>query len=164
MDDLAPFHPAVAGWFRDRLGQPSPAQAQGWAAIRTGGHALICAPTGAGKTLAAFLSAIDALVREGEGLRDETRVVYVSPLKALGRDIEKNLAEPLAAIAAASGIRITTALRTGDTSAADRARMLRHPPHILVTTPEGLYALVTGEGGRRMLSTLPPTGAARIWR
>lgn len=154
MDDLAAFHPAVAGWFRDRLGQPSPAQAQGWAAIRTGGHALICAPTGAGKTLAAFLSAIDALVREGDGLRAETRVVYVSPLKALGRDIEKNLAEPLAAIAAASGIRITTALRTGDTSPADRARMLRHPPHILVTTPEGLYALVTGDGGRRMLSTL----------
>jgi ATP-dependent Lhr-like helicase len=154
MDDLAAFHPAVADWFRNRLGTPSPAQAQGWAAIREGGHALICAPTGAGKTLAAFLSAIDGLVREGDELRDETRVVYVSPLKALGRDIETNLAEPLAEIAASSGVRVTTALRTGDTPASERARMLRHPPHILVTTPEGLYALVTGEGGRRMLATV----------
>jgi ATP-dependent Lhr-like helicase len=154
MDNLAAFHPAVAGWFRDRLGTPSPAQSQGWAAIREGGHALICAPTGAGKTLAAFLSAIDGLVREGRGLPNETRVVYVSPLKALGRDIEKNLSEPLAEIAASSGVQFTTALRTGDTPASERARMLRHPPHILVTTPEGLYALVTGEGGRRMLSTV----------
>lgn len=156
MADLAAFHPAVAAWFRQTLGAPSEAQAKGWAAIRGGGHVLVAAPTGAGKTLAAFLSAIDGLVREGSAapLPDATRVVYVSPLKALGRDVEKNLTEPLAAIAAASGVTVTTALRTGDTSQSERARMLRRPPHILVTTPEGLYALVTGAGGRRMLSTV----------
>jgi ATP-dependent Lhr-like helicase len=156
MDDLAAFHPAVAGWFRETLGPPSEAQVRGWAAIRGGGHALIAAPTGAGKTLAAFLSAIDALVREGTAgrLPDETRVVYVSPLKALGRDVEKNLSEPLTAIAARSGVTVTTAVRTGDTPQAERARMLRRPPHILVTTPEGLYALGTADGGRRMLATV----------
>jgi ATP-dependent Lhr-like helicase len=158
----APFHPATRAWFAEALGAPTPTQARGWAAIAGGAHTLIAAPTGSGKTLAAFLAAIDALVRGAESgpLPDATRVVYVSPLKALGHDVERNLAAPLAGIAAAAAAarggaaapaRITTAVRTGDTSTAARARMVRRPPHILVTTPEGLYALVTSKGGRRML-------------
>ncbi|MEM9012741.1 MAG: DEAD/DEAH box helicase [Pseudomonadota bacterium] len=151
----AHFHPATTAWFAGRFGQPIPAQARGWAEIAAGRHTLISAPTGAGKTLAAFLSAIDALVSAGtEGpLADATQVVYVSPLKALSNDVERNLAEPLAGIAEAAGgdLAITTAVRTGDTTPAARARMVRKPPHILVTTPEGLYALVTSDGGRRML-------------
>ncbi|MEM8569866.1 MAG: DEAD/DEAH box helicase [Pseudomonadota bacterium] len=131
-------------------------QKRAWRAISDGGHTLVAAPTGTGKTLAGFLPGINALIQEGAArpLPNQTRIVYVSPLKALGRDIEKNLAEPLAGLADRFGVEITTAVRTGDTSANARARMLRLPPHILVTTPEGLYALVTGQGGRKMLSTV----------
>ncbi|MEM1264710.1 MAG: DEAD/DEAH box helicase [Pseudomonadota bacterium] len=150
------FHPAVARWFGAAFGTPTDVQRDGWAAIREGGHVLIAAPTGSGKTLAAFLAAIDALVRQAQDadLGAATRIVYVSPLKALGKDVAQNLDGPLAGIREAGGAAITTALRTGDTSQADRARMLRRPPHILVTTPEGLYALVTSDGGRGILGTV----------
>jgi ATP-dependent Lhr-like helicase len=155
------FHPIVAEWFASALGDPTPAQRQGWEAIRRGLHTLIAAPTGSGKTLAAFLSAIDDLFREGlhGALPDEVRVVYVSPLKALSADIHKNLAEPRAAIrrlARERGLpapRITAAVRTGDTPQSERAAMLRKPPHILVTTPESLYLLLTAERSREMLRT-----------
>ncbi|HET7752945.1 MAG TPA: DEAD/DEAH box helicase [Anaeromyxobacteraceae bacterium] len=158
---LTAFHPLVARWFKSTLGEPTRAQARGWAAIREGRHTLVAAPTGSGKTLAAFLSAIDALVREGmeRPLPDETRVVYVSPLKALSADIHQNLAEPrraIAALAESSGLevpRITAAVRTGDTTTAQRAAMLKKPPHILVTTPESLYLLLTSPRSREMLRT-----------
>src|SRR4029078_5695070 len=128
----------------------------GWASIREGRHTLIAAPTGSGKTLAAFLSALDDLLQESlhAPLPDEVRVVYVSPLKALSADIHKNLAEPrrgLERVAKELGIdapRITAAVRTGDTPQSERAAMLRTPPHILVTTPESLYLLLTAERSR----------------
>src|SRR5215831_12102090 len=124
---LSPFHPIVARWFSETLGEPTPAQALGWAAIRDRRHTLIAAPTGSGKTLAAFLTAIDDLVQESAAgpLPDEVRVVYVSPLKALSADIHKNLAEPrggverLAAAAGLAAPRITSAVRTGDTTQAE---------------------------------------------
>jgi ATP-dependent helicase Lhr and Lhr-like helicase len=158
---LDQFHPVVARWFAGTLGEPTLAQLKGWAAIREGRHALIAAPTGSGKTLAAFLNAIDGLFREGSTapLPDEVRVVYVSPLKALSADIVKNLAEPrrgirrLAAEAGLTAPRITAAVRTGDTTQAERAAMLRTPPHILVTTPESLYLLLTAARSREMLRT-----------
>ena len=156
------FHPATARWFTDALGQPTAAQRRGWAAIREGRHTLIAAPTGSGKTLAAFLTALDALLQEGlrAPLPDEVRVVYVSPLKALSADIHKNLAEPrrgIRAAAEAMGLaapRITAAVRTGDTTPSERAAMLRTPPHILVTTPESLYLLLTAARSRDMLRTV----------
>src|SRR4051794_17616511 len=159
---LSSFHPIVAAWFTETLGTPTRAQELGWAAIRERRHTLIAAPTGSGKTLAAFLNALDELVREGveTPLPDEVRVVYVSPLKALSADIHKNLAEPrdaIAARAAAAGLpapRITAAVRTGDTTASERAAMLRTPPHILVTTPESLYLLLTAGRSRQMLRTV----------
>jgi Lhr-like helicase len=142
MSALDDFHPAVAGWFRRSFTAPTEPQERAWPAIRSGRDVLIAAPTGSGKTLAAFLAAIDALVRTGVngGLRDETTVVYVSPLKALSNDIHKNLEEPLAGIRrelAALGLldaEIRTLVRTGDTPQAERERMRRKPPHILVTT------------------------------
>ena len=154
-----PFHPAVERWFSTELGEPTAAQRRGWAAIAQGRHTLIAAPTGSGKTLAAFLTALDELLEEGlaRPLPDEVRVLYVSPLKALGADIHKNLAEPLRGIqrlAGEAGPRITAAVRTGDTSASERAAMVRTPPHILVTTPESLYLLLTSERSRRMLRTV----------
>ena len=153
------FHPAVRSWFERALGRPTACQARAWQAIQAGQHALVAAPTGSGKTLAAFLSAIDDLVRDGlrGALEDRTQVVYVSPLKALGNDIERNLEAPLQGIArelAARGepaVRIRVAVRTGDTPAAARALMRRCPPHILVTTPESLYLLLTSASGREML-------------
>jgi ATP-dependent Lhr-like helicase len=153
---LTPFHPAVQAWFAGRLGEPTPPQLQGWPVIRTGAHTLIAAPTGAGKTLAAFLSAIDALLRQGEALRDETQVLYVSPLRALSNDVQKNLQEPLAAIREidASLPEIRVLVRTGDTPASERTAMTRRPPHILVTTPESLYLLLTSEGGRKLMATV----------
>jgi ATP-dependent Lhr-like helicase len=156
---LARFHPVTQSWFTETLGAPTDAQCRGWEAIRAGRHALIAAPTGSGKTLAAFLSAIDELLIEGLAapLPDEVRVVYVSPLKALSADIEKNLADPLRGIEARCGAgapRITTAVRTGDTTSSARAAMLRRPPHILITTPESLYLLLTAEKSRSMLKTV----------
>src|SRR6266571_562733 len=164
------FHPVLQRWweahFRDpgsgRVLPPTEAQLEGWRSIRSGQHTLIAAPTGSGKTLAAFLTSIDQLLREsletGE-LPDEVRVVYVSPLKALSADIHKNLAEPrreMRRIAEEMGsppVGITAAVRSGDTPQGERAAMLRSPPHILVTTPESLYLLLTAERSREMLKT-----------
>ncbi|HVT57743.1 MAG TPA: DEAD/DEAH box helicase [Thermoanaerobaculia bacterium] len=155
------FHPAVASWFARRFPAPTEPQARAWPSIRAGRNTLIAAPTGSGKTLAAFLSALDDLVRSalaGE-LADETRVVYVSPLKALSNDVQRNLEEPLAGIRgelASLGLPdapIRTLVRTGDTPAAARAAMVRQPPHILVTTPESLFILLTSAGGRTILGT-----------
>src|SRR5438046_4517794 len=152
------FHPVIQRWWASRFAAPTDAQLEGWSAIRRGEHTLIAAPTGSGKTLAAFLTAIDQLLREGMeagGLPDEVRVIYVSPLKALSADIHKNLAEPRREIhALAPGIKITAAVRSGDTPQPERAAMLRTPPHILVTTPESLYLLLTAERSRRMLRTV----------
>nr|WP_294864911.1 DEAD/DEAH box helicase [uncultured Pseudogulbenkiania sp.] len=161
MNPLPFFHPAVARWFVATFATPTAAQAQAWPVIQSGRHVLIAAPTGSGKTLAAFLAAIDALVREGlsGGLPDETQVVYVSPLKALSNDIQKNLETPLAGIRdalAACGlpeVDIRTLVRTGDTPQAEREKMRRRPPHIVVTTPESLYVLLGSESGRKMLAT-----------
>ena len=155
------FHPAVGAWFRSAFSGPTAPQIEAWPAIKSGRHALVAAPTGSGKTLAAFLAAIDGLVREGaeRGLADETQVVYVSPLKALSNDIRKNLEAPLAGIRAelaALGLRdveIRTLVRTGDTPQAEREAMRRRPPHIVVTTPESLYILLTSKSGRKMLAT-----------
>jgi ATP-dependent helicase Lhr and Lhr-like helicase len=162
-DPLALLHPAVSAWFRERFAAPTAAQARAWPAAHAGEHVLLAAPTGSGKTLAAFLAAIDALVREGADgtpLPDETRVLYVSPLRALSNDVEKNLLVPLAGIRAVleqSGkpaADIRTAVRTGDTPSKDRTRATGKPPHLFVTTPESLYILLTSEGGRRMLRTV----------
>ncbi len=155
------FHPAVAGWFNSSFSAPTPAQADAWPAIQSGKHVLIAAPTGSGKTLAAFLAAIDELVREGEhfGLPDETRVVYVSPLKALSNDINRNLEAPLAGIReqlrklGSRDVEIRTWVRTGDTPQSERTQMRRRPPHIVVTTPESLYILLGSQSGREMLGT-----------
>jgi ATP-dependent Lhr-like helicase len=155
------FHPAVTAWFERTFRSPTAAQAQAWPAIKAGRNVLIAAPTGSGKTFAAFMAAIDSLVRQGaEGaLRDETQVVYVSPLKALSNDIQKNLEEPLSGIRTAlreqglGDVEIRTWVRTGDTPAAERQRMARRPPHIVVTTPESLYILLGSDSGRRMLAT-----------
>ena len=155
------FHSAVAAWFQQSFAVPTPAQAEAWPAIKAGRNVLIAAPTGSGKTLAAFLSAIDALVRQGlkDGLRDETQIVYVSPLKALSNDIHRNLEIPLAGIGEAlragglPEVNIRTWVRTGDTPSGERQRMGKRPPHIVVTTPESLYILLSSESGRAMLQT-----------
>ena len=149
------FHPAVAVWFERSFRGPTAAQAQAWPAIKARRNVLIAAPTGSGKTLAAFMAAIDDLVRQGlDGvLRDETQVVYVSPLKALSNDIRKNLDAPLSRIRAVlreqglGDVDIRTWVRTGDTPAGERQRMGRRPPHIVVTTPESLYVLLGSEFG-----------------
>jgi ATP-dependent Lhr-like helicase len=154
------FHPAVARWFGSQFSAPTEPQRRAWPAIAAGSHALIAAPTGSGKTLAAFLAAIDSLVRQGiaQGLPETTQVVYVSPLKALSNDVQRNLEQPLCGIAAeleALGLAcppIRAQVRTGDTSQIDRLAMRRSPPHILVTTPESLYLLLTSDSGRGMLS------------
>ena len=159
---LAAFHPIVARWFTERFGAPTEAQALGWAEIATGADTLIMAPTGSGKTLAAFLAGLDQLVRRAvtgdpEFHEEKVRIVYVSPLKALGADVDRNLQAPLRGIedsAVAHGRLlppIKTALRTGDTTASDRAKIMRHPPHVLITTPESLYLLLTSAGGRAIL-------------
>ena len=160
--DQGQFHPAVRSWFDGEFASPSPVQARAWASIKAGDDTLISAPTGSGKTLAAFLSAIDdLLVRSLEGgLDDTTQVLYISPLKALSNDIQRNLQQPL------EGVRrelagmllddapIRASVRTGDTPQSERARMRRRPPHILVTTPESLFILLTSDSGRSMLSSV----------
>ncbi len=158
----ASFHPAVERWFQRAFASPTAAQRDAWPAIATQQHVLIAAPTGSGKTLAAFLAVIDELVREGVTagvLTDETRVVYVSPLKALSNDINLNLEAPLAGISdelRALGLPdagIRTFVRTGDTPPHERRASVKRPPHIVVTTPESLYILMGSESGRRMLAT-----------
>jgi len=154
------FHPLVAEWFAERYGAPTEPQVQGWPLIAAGRDVLICAPTGSGKTLAAFTTAVDALIRRAADgpLPDETLVVYVSPLKALTNDVRKNLETPLGELLALSEQRglqlapVRTATRTGDTTAAERARMLRKPPHILVTTPESLFIMLTAEKSRALFA------------
>jgi len=158
---LSGFHPAVTRWFGERFSAPTEPQRHAWPVIQAGRDALIAAPTGSGKTFAAFLAAIDSLVRQGlDGpLPDETQVVYISPLKALSNDVQKNLAEPLAEIRRTleqlclPDVAIRTLVRTGDTPGAERQAMVKRPPHILVTTPESLYLLLTAERSREMLRT-----------
>jgi ATP-dependent Lhr-like helicase len=155
------FHPAVTAWFERSFPAPTGAQAQAWPAIKARRDVLIAAPTGSGKTLAAFMAAIDDLVQQGlaGALPDETQVVYVSPLKALSNDIRKNLDAPLSGIRTElrerglADVDIRTWVRTGDTPSAERQRMGRQPPHIVVTTPESLYVLLGSESGRKMLAT-----------
>jgi ATP-dependent Lhr-like helicase len=160
---LQSFHPAVARWFERRFGAPTEAQVAAWPAIRAGRDTLVAAPTGSGKTLTAFLAALDALVRQGleqGGLPDATSVLYVSPLKALSNDIRLNLDAPLAGIRAELAerglpdVEIRSAVRTGDTPQRERQQSLRRPPHILVTTPESLYVLLGSASGRKMLATV----------
>ena len=147
---LERFSEPTAEWFRTTFGRPTPAQEQGWPAIAEGDHTLVLAPTGSGKTLAAFLWAIDRL--STEAVPDEqarTRVLYLSPLRALAVDIEKNLRAPLAGIRLAGermGVEVhepTVGIRTGDTAANERRSLVRHPPDILITTPESLYLMLT---------------------
>ena len=161
---LARFHPAVRTWFQRRFPDgPTAAQTEGWPAILAGEHTLICAPTGSGKTLAGFLAAIDALYRAheaSEAIEGATRVVYLSPLKALAVDIHTNLEQPLQEIAAVARelghepAPITVAVRTGDSTSHERQMMVRRPPNLLVTTPESLYLYLTAERSRATLATV----------
>ena len=159
---LADFHPASRAWFEERFGQATKAQADAWPQIRAGRHTLIAAPTGSGKTLAAFYAAIDMLLQRGLNgeLSEGVQILYVSPLKALSNDIQKNLEQPLNGIAEQlhlqgfAPVDIRIAVRTGDTPPSERARMAKKPPHILVTTPESFYLLLTSASGRAMLSTV----------
>jgi ATP-dependent Lhr-like helicase len=159
---LSGFHPLVSGWFERRFGTPTEPQSAAWPEIQAGRDTLVSAPTGSGKTFAAFLACLDRLLQEGLAgrLAAETEVLYVSPLKALGNDIEKNLREPLAALRAAAREagqdlpEIRAAVRTGDTPSSRRQALLRRPPHVLVTTPESLYLLLTSERGRKSLRTV----------
>ncbi len=159
-ESLAWAHPLVQEWFINKFGTPTEPQEQGWPHILAGRTTLISAPTGSGKTLAAFLICIDRLVRKALSgdLTDRTEILYISPLKALGNDIQKNLEGPLGEITALAGEKgllmpeIRTAVRTGDTLTQDRQRMLKRPPHILVTTPESLYILLTAQKSRGILT------------
>jgi len=159
---LAAFHPLIADWFQSHIGQPTDVQIQAWPAIQSGSDALIAAPTGSGKTLAAFLSCVDCLFKQAlaRELDDHTQVLYISPLKALSNDIQKNLQQPLSQIGHAAlqaGLlmpELRVLVRTGDTPMTDRQQMLKRPPHILVTTPESLFILLTAEKSRRMLQTV----------
>jgi ATP-dependent Lhr-like helicase len=159
---LSGFHPLIAEWFQSQVGEPTDVQHQAWPAIQSGADTLIAAPTGSGKTLAAFLSCIDGLFKQAlnRELDDYTHVLYVSPLKALSNDIQKNLQKPLAEIgdrALQTGLmmpELRVLVRTGDTPMADRQQMLKRPPHILVTTPESLFILLTAEKSRLLLQTV----------
>jgi len=156
------FHKTVKDWFSNSFNAPTSVQEQAWKAIKERKHVLIAAPTGSGKTLAAFMSAIDDLVSLGMGgaLEQRVHVVYISPLKALSNDIEKNLRVPVQEIKKAlkedglPNVKIDVAVRTGDTSQSERTAMIKKPPHIIVTTPESLYLLLTSMNGRKMLSTV----------
>ena len=159
---LETFHPAVSAWFASNFDAPTAVQTESWPAIGAGEHTLLAAPTGSGKTLAAFLASIDALVKEGleRGLPDETRVLYISPLKALSNDIQKNLQLPLVGIRDSllehglPDVEVKAWVRTGDTPQSERRQAVKSPPHILVTTPESAYILLTSDSGRAMLSTV----------
>src|SRR5207248_2581091 len=161
---LERFHPAVRTWFERRFADgPTEAQAGGWPPIIAGQHTLICAPTGSGKTLAGFLAAIDALYRAhaaGEPIEGQTKVVYLSPLKALAVDVHTNLEQPLEEIAAVARelgyepAPVTVGVRTGDSTSSQRQTMLRRPPNLLVTTPESLYLYLTAQRARATLRTV----------
>lgn len=156
------FHPAVERWFTTRFEEPTEPQRRAWPAIQAGRDVLIAAPTGSGKTFAAFLSSIDSLLQQGVagGLEGQIQVVYVSPLKALSNDVQKNLSEPLLEISRTAlemglpEVTLRTLVRTGDTPQSERQAMLKEPPHILVTTPESLYLLLTAERARGMLRSV----------
>src|SRR5690242_18576585 len=157
---LKPFHPIVRKWFAETLGAPSPPQREGWPAIASGASTLILAPTGTGKTLTAFLWELNQLIVAGssEPLPNAVQILYVSPLKALNNDIQRNLEHPLAELRerfAAAGKafpEIRVAVRTGDTPQSARARMIRKSPHVLITTPESLHIMLTTTRGRGMFS------------
>jgi ATP-dependent Lhr-like helicase len=159
---LSQFHPLIAEWFHQQVGQPTDVQVQAWPAIQSGTDVLIAAPTGSGKTFAAFLSCIDHLFKQAlaRELDEHTQVLYVSPLKALSNDIQTNLQQPLAEIgnaALSAGLmmpELRVLVRTGDTPMTERQQMLKRPPHILVTTPESLFILLTAEKSRRLLQTV----------
>jgi ATP-dependent helicase Lhr and Lhr-like helicase len=159
---LSQFHPASRAWFTAQFGEATEVQAQAWPAIKSGRHTLISAPTGSGKTLAAFYAAIDALLVRGlqRQLHPGVQILYVSPLKALSNDIHKNLEIPLKGIAEnlrsshQTAVDISIAVRTGDTPASARQKMAKNPPHILVTTPESLYLLLSSASGRAMLANV----------
>ena len=136
-------------WFKTAVGTPTPVQREAWQAVAEGGDVLISAPTGTGKTLAAFLYALDRLSRQKRPLPDRCSIIYVSPLKALGNDIRENLKRPLEGLGLGDVVR--TAVRTGDTTQTERARMQRRPPHIIITTPESLHLMLTSDGGRRVI-------------
>lgn len=162
-DCFSGFHGVVSEWFRDRYGEPTEAQRQSWPLIKSGSNVLIHSPTGSGKTLAAFLSAIDTAFAgdgNGSGRAKGVKVLYISPLRALNYDIERNLREPLAGISEAylergDAVReVSVAVRTGDTSSADRARMVRNPPDFLITTPESLYLILTSPRARDVLRSV----------
>src|SRR5579864_7484699 len=155
------FDPLVDEWFHAKFSEPTAPQVAGWPHIQSGHDVLVSAPTGSGKTLAAFLSAVDRLVRGARGsLPNEIQILYVSPLKALVNDVQKNLELPLTEItelAAASNLAlapIRSAIRTGDSTQRDRAQLLTKTPHILVTTPESLYILLTAARSRELLRTV----------
>ena len=168
-DTLKQFLPATESWFRKTFGEPTKIQREAWPAIADGKHVLVSAPTGTGKTLSAFLVFIDqlgGLAERGE-LKEELYVIYVSPLKSLAGDIRENLRKPLEGIGAeAPGEskaesrpgnpsigQIQAAIRTGDTPQKERQRMVKHPPHILIITPESLYLMLTSKSGRQVLKT-----------
>lgn len=155
---LSRFHPVVRDWFSRAFEDPTAAQSQGWPAIAAGEHSLILAPTGSGKTLAAFLWALNQLVVERLEGRESSRVLYISPLKALNYDVERNLRGPLTGISASAARmgkilpEISVGVRTGDTSQAERQRMLREPPDILITTPESLFLMLTSRASEILAS------------
>src|SRR3954468_12576715 len=157
---LKPFHPIVRTWFRETLGAPSPPQREGWPAIASGSNTLILAPTGTGKTLTAFLWELNQLIVDGskEPLPNAVQILYISPLKALNNDIQRNLERPLAELrerfeaAGKAFPEIRVAVRTGDTPQSARARMIRKSPHVLITTPESLHIMLTSERARTMFS------------
>jgi ATP-dependent Lhr-like helicase len=152
-DVLDRFHPAVSSWFREQFGEPTPPQRMGWPTIASGQNTLIVAPTGSGKTLAAFLAALDHLWRTPRREKG-VRILYVSPLKALNQDVGRNLQFPLEGILARSQAigdplpPLTVGVRSGDTPSQDRAKMLRKPPDILITTPESLHLMLTSQARR----------------
>lgn len=152
-DSLKIFSRNTADWFARTLGEPTLVQETSWPAIAAGGHVLASAPTGTGKTLSAFLVFLDRMQRMADegSLRQELYVIYISPLKSLAADIRENLDRPLAGIGGKSSIRV--AVRTGDTAQRERQQMVRKPPHILITTPESLYLLLTSKTGQNMLVT-----------
>ncbi len=153
MDCLKLFDTKTADWFRETLGEPTPVQEAAWPAIAAGGHVLVSAPTGTGKTLSAFLVFLDRLKSKAEAgeLKDELQLIYVSPLKSLASDIRENLRRPLAGIGGEE--LLTVAVRTGDTTSRERQQMIRKPPHILIITPESLYLMLTGKNGQNVLAT-----------
>ena len=153
MDCLKLFDTKTADWFRETLGEPTPVQEAAWPAIAAGGHVLVSAPTGTGKTLSAFLVFLDRLKSKAEAgeLKDELQLIYVSPLKSLASDIRENLRKPLVGIGGEE--LLTVAVRTGDTTSRERQQMIRKPPHILIITPESLYLMLTGKNGQNVLAT-----------